>query len=341
MKVDTMLLAAEDAAAAAQHAAALGIDGMFTFEGPHDPFVPLIRAAGAADLDLMTNVAIAFPRNPMQLAHLSRDIHDLARGRFRLGLGTQVRAAIEKRYGASFDRPVARMREFVYALQAIFECWQDDARLDFRGDFYSHTLMTPMFNPGPSDYGIPPVYIGALGPQMTQMAAEVADGLLVMPFNTKRHFETRTLVAIERGLESAGRRRDDLVIEAEVIVCCGRDATELEAADAATRALLGFYGSTPAYRPVLDAEGWGDLQPELNTLSKKGRWDEMASRIDDEMLATLAVRGTPAHVATEIVDRYGAHADRVGLYTPYLIADELLAEIVAALRTVSGSAGSS
>ncbi len=333
-----MLFGLADASEKARRLAGVGIDGVFTFEGPHDPFVPLARVAGEVDVDLMTNVAIAFARNPMQTAHLANDIQEIARGRFRLGLGTQIRPAIEKRYGADFDRPVTRMREFVAALRAIFACWNEGERLDFRGDFFHHTLMTPIFNPGPNPWGPPPVYLGALGPRMTEMAAEVADGLLVMPFNSKRHFEERTLPAVARGLAKAGRGPEDLAIEPEVIVSCGRDEQELSAADAATRTLLGFYGSTPAYRPVLDAEGWADLQPELNRLSKEGRWDVMAELIDDDILETIAVRGTPGEVAAEIADRFGVHAGRVGFYTPYAPADDVLAEIVEALRDASRQA---
>ena len=308
---------------------ALGVDGAFTFEGPHDVFTPLILAAEATTtLELATNVAIAFPRNPVQLAHQAWDLQLLAEGRFTLGLGSQIRAQVEKRYGADFDRPIARMRELVGALRAIFATWETGERLDFRGEFSSHTLMPPMFNPGPHPHGLPPIHLGGLGPQMVSLAAEVADGLLVMPFNTATHLRTRTLPAVERGLARGGRDRSDLTVTGEVIVCCGRDEQELEGARAAGRWLLSFYASTPAYRPVLEVEGWEDLQPELNALTKSGRWDEMPGRIDDTMLATLATVGSPREVATEIVDRFGGLVDRIGFYTPYLVADETVGELV-------------
>ena len=185
MKFDTMLSGLEEAGEHARRLEQLGVDGAFTFEGPHDVFTPLVLAAVATTtLELATNVAIAFPRNPVQLAHQAYDLQLLSKGRFTLGLGSQIRAQVEKRYGASFDRPIARMRELVAALRAIFATWESGERLDFRGEFTSHTLMPPTFNPGPHPFGMPPIAIGGLGPQMVRLAAEVADGLLVMPFNT-------------------------------------------------------------------------------------------------------------------------------------------------------------
>jgi probable F420-dependent oxidoreductase len=336
MKVDTMLSGLQEAPDHARRLEALGVDGAFTFEGPHDVFTPLVLAAVATSrLELGTNVAIAFPRNAVQLAHQAYDLQLLSEGRFTLGLGSQIRAQVEKRYGASFDRPIARMRELVGALRAIAATWETGERLDFRGEFTSHTLMPPMFNPGPNPYGPPPIAIGGLGPQMVRLAAEVADGLLVMPFNTGRHFRQRTLPAIEEGLARGGRKRGDLTVTGEVIVCCGRDEPELEAARSAGRWLLSFYASTPAYRPVLEAEGWEDLQPELNTLSKTGRWEEMPGMIDDTMLGALAAVGSPKDVAADITGRFGGLVDRVGFYTPYLIAEDTLGEMVAELGAVA------
>ena len=334
MKIDTMLAGLEDAPAHARRLEELGVDGAFTFEGSHDVFTPLILAAGAtATLELATNVAIAFPRNPVQLAHQAYDLQLLTHGRFTLGLGSQIRAQVEKRYGASFDRPIARMRELVGALRAIFATWETGERLDFRGEFWSHTLMPPMFNPGPNPYGPPPIALGGLGPQMLRLASEVADGVLMMPFNTDTHFASRSLPAIDEGLARGGRDRSSLTVTGEVIVCCGRTEEEIESARVAGRWLLSFYASTPAYRPVLESEGWGDLQPELNELSKSGRWEEMPGLIDDVMLATLAAVGSPKEVALDIADRFGGKVDRVGFYTPYVISEETLGEIVAELAS--------
>ncbi|HEX3980477.1 MAG TPA: TIGR03617 family F420-dependent LLM class oxidoreductase [Acidimicrobiales bacterium] len=333
MKIDTLLSGLEEAPEHARRLEALGVDGAFTFEGPHDVFTPLVLAAGATTgLELATNVAIAFPRNPVQLAHQAYDLHQLSGGRFTLGLGSQIRAQVEKRYGAPFDRPIARMREMVAALRAIFATWETGEPLDFRGEFSSHTLMPPMFNPGPLPFGMPPIAIGGLGPQMVRLAAEVADGLLVMPFNTVDHFRQRTLPSVEEGLARAGRKRSELTVTGEVIVCCGRTHEEMETARLAGRWLLSFYASTPAYRPVLEVEGWEGLQPELNRLSKLGRWDEMPAVIDDAMLSKLASVGSPEEVAADIATRFGGQVDRVGFYTPYLVADETLGELVSELK---------
>ncbi|HEX2214171.1 MAG TPA: TIGR03617 family F420-dependent LLM class oxidoreductase [Mycobacterium sp.] len=327
MKVMTALFGPTDVIERAQQLRDAGASGVFTFEGPHDVFIPLTLAATVDGLDLMSNVAIAFPRNPIQLAHQANDLQLLSKGRFTLGLGTQVRAQVEKRYGVAFDRPVARMKEMVGALRAVFATWQTGERLDFRGEYYRHTLMTPTFNPGLNPYGPPPIYLGALGPRLTRATAEVADGLLVMPFGSKRFLHEATMPAVREGLAAAGRSADDLAVVPEIIVSVGED----DEAHAAARRLLAFYGSTPAYRPVLDVHGWGDLQPELNAMSKQGRWQEMAKLIDDEMLRTIAACGSPADVAAHIRDRVDGVADQICLYQPGPIAVDSLAEIVDAL----------
>ncbi|QUD81562.1 TIGR03617 family F420-dependent LLM class oxidoreductase [Gordonia polyisoprenivorans] len=328
MKIMTALFGPTDAVDRAKLLKEAGASGVFTFEGPFDVFTPLVLASSVDGLDLMSNVAIAFPRNPIQLAHQANDLQLLSKGRFILGLGTQVRAQIEKRYGTEFDRPVERMTEIVGALRAIFATWNEGERLDFRGEYHRHTLMTPTFNPGPNPYGPPPIYLGALGPRLTRATAEVADGLLVMPFGSKRFLHGTTLPAVRDGLAKAGRSADDFTVIPEIIVsvASGRDDDH-----ASTRMLLAFYGSTPAYRPVLDAHGWGDLQPELNAMSKQGRWQEMAALIDDEMLHTIAACGTPAEIAAHIRDRVDGVSDSICLYQPGPIAVDALAEIVDAL----------
>ncbi len=317
MLLDVQLDAPPDRAAQrSRELIGAGVAGLFTFEGPHDVFLPLAVAAGAVETDLMTNVAIAIPRSPMHLAHTAYDLQLLSRGRFRLGLGSQIRPHIERRYGATWSRPAARMRETVLAVQAILRSWQDGTPLDFRGEFTQHTLMPPTFVPGPNPYGVPPVLLGALGPVMTRTAAEVADGLLVMPFHSHRHFRERTLPAVDDGLARAGRSRADLAILPQAIVAMGRTDEELAAASTGVRGLLAFYGSTPAYLPVLDVEGWAEVQPELNRLSKQGEWAAMVGLVTDEMLETLAVRGTPEECAAEIRRRFGDVAERVCCYFP-------------------------
>jgi probable F420-dependent oxidoreductase len=309
-----------------------GASGVATFEGQHDVFAPLTLAATVGGLDLMTNVAIAFPRNPIHLAHQAIDHQVLSGGRFILGLGTQVRAQIEKRFGAQFDNPVARMTELVAAVRAIFEAWNTGARLNFRGEYYRHTLMTPTFSPGPNPYGSPPIYVGALGPKLTRATAEHADGLLVMPFGSKRFLHHNTLPAVREGLQASGRHIDDFAIIPEIIVSAGDTDADRESADAGTRRLLAFYGSTPAYRPVLAAHGWEDLQPELNAMSKQGRWQEMGALIDDEIMHTIAACGTPAEIAAHIRDRVHGVSDTVCLYQSGPIGLSTLAAIVDELR---------
>jgi probable F420-dependent oxidoreductase len=332
LKLDTQLRSFADAAREADQLAEAGVDGVFSFEGPHDGFVPLTLAAPGSRVDLYTNVAIALPRNPMQLAYLANDLQLLSGGRFMLGLGSQIKPQIEKRFGAAFDPPVARMRELVQALRAIYTAWATGERLRFEGEFYRHTLMTPMFNPGPNPHGPPPLWLGALGPLMTRMAAEVADGLLVMPFSSERFFTEHTLTNVAAGLASSGRSREDLSIVAQAIVCVGRDDAEYAAAVGGVKGLLSFYGSTPSYRPVLDAHGWGDLHVELNVLSKQGRWMDMIALIDDEVLNTIAVCGAPDQVARKLIERFDGVADRVGFYMPYAAPVELIAATVAAAK---------
>lgn len=327
MKVMTALFSPTDAVRRAAELKEAGASGVFTFEGPHDVFTPLALASQVPGLDVMSNVAIGFPRNPVQLAHQAHDLNTLSEGRFILGLGTQVRAQIEKRYGTEFDRPVERMTDLVGALRAIFHTWATGERLNYRGEFYRHTLMTPTFVPPRTPFGAPPIYLGALGPRLTRATAEVADGLLVMPFGTTRYLHETTMPMVRAGLAAAGRTEDEFEVVPEVIVSVTDDKNN-DDDHLSTRRLLAFYGSTPAYKPVLDAHGWGDLQPELNAMSKQGRWQEMTSLISDEVLHTIAACGTPAQVAAHVRERVNGVGDRVCLYQTGPIATDALAQIV-------------
>ncbi|GAB2560285.1 TIGR03617 family F420-dependent LLM class oxidoreductase [Nocardia heshunensis] len=336
MLLDVQLDARPDQLAArAAEFTALGVDGLFTFEGAHDVFVPLAAVAPTTDLDLMTNVAVALPRSPLHAAHAAYDLQLLSRGRFRLGLGSQIRPHIEHRYGAQWSRPAARMGEFVSAVKTILQAWQTGERLNFRGEFTRHTLMPPAFDPGPNPYGVPPVLLGALGPLMTRTAAATADGLLVMPFNSARHFRDRTMPAVLDGLERAGRDLADFTVIPQVMAAVGRTGAELDRARAGVRKLIAFYASTPAYLPVLEVEGRPDLQPLLDTLAKRAAFEEMAELIDDDLVSTFAVVGTPEECATEIAVRFGP-VDRVCVYFPgYTPAPEHLADLARALHAVS------
>ena len=313
----------------------LGADGVFTAEGPHDVFFPLVLAGGGGTLDLMTNAAVAFPRNPVHLAHAAWDLQTLSAGRFRLGLASQVRAHIERRFGLEWSEPVDRLRELVGALRAVFTTWQQGVPLDFEGTYYRHTLMTPMFTPGPSPFGPPPILLGALGPKMTQMAAEVADGLLVLPFHSPRHLRETTMPTVSGGLAASGRSRGEFEVVCGAIVGAGSSPEELEGSRDAVRALLAFYGSTPAYRSVLDAEGWGDRHHELRRLSKAGQWAQMSAVIDDEMVDTLAVTGSPEECAAALNRRLGDLCDRVSLFLPSTPSDGTLSRLIAGLKDPS------
>ena len=320
----------------AEHAARLaelGADGVFTFEGQHDVFLPLVVAAGVTSLELMTNVAIAGPRSPLHLAHAAYDLQIYSGGRFRLGLGSQIKVHVEKRYGAQWAKPAAKMAETVAAVQAIFAAWEGQAPLNFRGEYHTHTLMPPNFNPGPNPFGTPPVLMGALGPIMTGKAAEVADGLLVMPFNSARHFAERTVPALEEGLRRSERAPGDFQVVAQAMVAVGRTEAELRTATDAVAGLIAFYGSTPAYVPVLEVEGWADVQPELNALSKVGKFAEMRALISDEMVARIGVVGTPEQCAAEIGRRFGGYASEVCCYFPgYRPAGTQITDLIGALH---------
>jgi probable F420-dependent oxidoreductase len=313
----------------------LGADGVFSFEGQHDVFFPLVIAAGETDLELMTNVAIAGPRSPLHLAHAAYDLQVYSEGRFRLGLGSQIRVHIEKRYGSQWGKPANKMAEAVGAVKAIFGAWEGTAPLDFRGEHFTHTLMPPNFNPGPNPFGPPPVLMGALGPVMTRNAAEFADGLLVMPFNSTRHFAERTLPAIAEGLRRSGREAGDFEVIAQAMVAVGSTEAELTTAIDRVASLIAFYGSTPNYRTVLEVEGLGDLQPRLNQLSKLGKYGEMRELISDEMVRTYGVVGTPEACADVIRRRFGARASEVCCYFPgYTPSNTDIGDLVAALQRI-------
>lgn len=306
----------------------LGADGVFTFEGAHDVFAPLVLAAAAAPVHVYPGVAIALPRSPMHLANIAWDLQELSGGRFLLGLGSQIRAHIVKRFSAEFDPPAPRLRELVLAVKAILHAWQTGGDLDFRGEYYQHTLMTPTFDPGPNPHGVPPVILAAVGPVMTRLAGEVADGAILHPFHTSRFVRERWLPLIHAGAERAGRPAGDHHLLAQIILVTGRDATEMDLAAERARGLLAFYASTPAYRPPLDLEGWGDIQPELNRLSKAQRWADMPAVIDDTVLDAFTVRAEPSAVGGVARERLGPAFDRVALSIPGPIDDEVLGAVI-------------
>ncbi|HRD11270.1 MAG TPA: LLM class F420-dependent oxidoreductase [Mycobacterium sp.] len=311
----------------------IGFDGIWSTEVARDPFLPLVLAADkSATLQLGTAVAVAFARSPMTTAVAANDLNTFSRGRFVLGLGSQIQAHIERRFSMAWSAPAERMREYILALQAIWNSWQTGAKLDFRGEHYRHTLMTPMFRPDPNPYGPPRVMLAAVGPMMTKVAAECADGLLVHGFTTARYLREVTMPIVEAGLASAGRTRADFTTSYPGLIVTGNSEAEYQAAQDRVRHQIAFYGSTPAYRGVLDLHGWGDLHAELNRLSKSGDWDTMVSLVGDEVLNAFAVQGEPKSVGAEILRRYGGLVDRFTLYTPYPLDDTARAEIVEGIK---------
>jgi probable F420-dependent oxidoreductase len=320
MKVDSGVMAADisEIASRAKELEAIGYDGLLTAETSHDPFFPaLIAAEHTEHIEIGTGIAVAFARNPMNLASIGYDLQSFSQGRFILGLGSQIKAHIEKRFSMPWSQPAARMREFILAMRAIWACWNDGEKLDFRGEFYRHTLMTPFFNPGPSPYGAPKVFLAAVGERMTEVAGEVADGIIIHGFTTERYVKEVTMPAIERGLAAAGRSRSSFEVSGPLFVVMQTDEQSVEAAAQAVRQQIAFYGSTPAYRGVLELHGWGDLQTELNALSKQGEWVKMGDLIDDEILHTFAVVAEPEQVGAELRRRYGGVVDRCSFYAPY------------------------
>src|SRR5437588_3024272 len=274
----------QTAGASARETVEAGYDGAWSAETGHDPFLPLLLAAEHTErLELGTGIAVAFARNPMNLASLANDLQGFSKGRFLLGLGSQIKAHIEKRFSAPWSHPAARMRELILAMRAIWDSWNNGTKLEFRGEFYTHTLMTPFFNPGPNPFGPPKVFLAAVGEKMTEVAGEVADGIIIHGFTTERYVKEVTLPAVERGLETAGRDRSTFQISGPLFVVTGTNEEELADAERGVKQQIAFYGSTPAYRSVLELHGWGDLQTELNSLSKRGEWVQMGELIDDDI----------------------------------------------------------
>jgi probable F420-dependent oxidoreductase len=322
-----------DVIEAARQAERVGYDGLWSAEVSHDPFLPLVLAAEHTErIKLGTGIAVAFARNPMTLAVLANDLQTLSKGRFMLGLGSQIKPHIEKRFSMPWSHPAPRMRELILAIRAIWASWSDGSRLAFRGEYYRHTLMTPMFDPGPNPFGAPRIFLAGVGEKMTEVAGEVADGMLAHGFTTERYLREVTVPALERGLAAAGRVRSDVEISYPGMVVTGPDEAGLAAAAKVVKTQLAFYGSTPAYRPVLELHGWGDLQTELNTLSKRGAWEEMAGLIDDEMLTTFAVVGEIDDIAGMVRSRFDGVVDRFNFYAPYPMEPERWAEVLAGFK---------
>ncbi|QZT64013.1 LLM class F420-dependent oxidoreductase [Mycolicibacterium austroafricanum] len=335
LKVDAAVVSQlSQVPAAARRLERRGYDGCWTAEINHDPFLPLTLAAEHThSIELGTSIAVAFARNPMTVAQIGWDLQDYSGGRFILGLGSQIKPHIEKRFSMPWSKPVGRMREFVLALRAIWMSWSDGSRLEFDGEFYTHKLMTPMFVPPRHPYGDPRVFVAAVGDRMTEMCGEVADGLLAHAFSTQRYVREVTIPTLTRGIERAGRTRADIEVASPLFIVTGVDEQQMAAAAVATRKQIAFYASTPAYRSVLELHGWGDLQTELHSLSREGDWDTMGSLIDDGMLAEFAVVALVDDVVDKIRARCDGLIDRVLVGFPPSIDEATVVDLVTDLRT--------
>jgi probable F420-dependent oxidoreductase len=329
MKLDVAARGAlRDAGREARRLEEVGYDGIWAAETSHDPFLTVTLAAAATKkVDVGTGIAVAFARNPMSLATLGHDLQVLSEGRFILGLGSQVQAHIDRRFSMSWSKPAARMREMVDAIHAIWACWNEGRPLSFEGEFYRHTLMPPFFNPGPSPFGPPRVYLAGVGPKMIEVAGEMADGFLCHGFTTASYLSASVLPALERGLARRNRTRSDIEVTAPGFIVTGRNEEELARSAAGVRRQLAFYGSTPAYRPVLEHHGWGELQSELHELARQGKWDEMGDLIEPQVLEAFAVVGAPGAIAGLVAARYGHAVDRINVYSPFEADDGLWSEV--------------
>ena len=335
MLVDSNLLSPiTDTKTKAAALEAAGFDGLWLGETKHEPFLQLLHAADATErISIGTGVAIAFARTPMTLATAGFDMARYAQGRFVLGLGSQVKPHITKRFSMPWSHPAARMRELVLATRAIWDAWQGVAPLDFRGEFYTHTLMTPFFAPPAHEFGPPPIYLAGVGKLTTEVAGEVCDGFLYHPFTTEQYLREVTLPALGRGRAKAGKHDlDGFAVCGPAFTCTGRDEAGLAEAIAGTKSQIAFYASTPAYKPVLDLHGWGDVQPLLSQMTREGRWSEIGNLITDEMLHTFAVVGEPAVVGRALRERWASVATRLTLYATYPHDPSIWPEVIAAMH---------
>ncbi len=324
---------ARDARTTFPHLEEIGYDGAFSFEAKLDPFLPLALASEhTKTLRLGTAIAIAFARNPMNLANLAHGLQAISGGRFILGLGSQVQPHIEKRFSMPWGKPATRMREIVVAVKSIFDAWEGKSKLNHRGEYYRHTIMIPAFDPGPNPFGPPPIFTGGFGPVMTAVAGEVADGFFAHPFNSRKSLLENTMPALDKGLAKSGRTRDDLEIICATLTVTADTEEAFEASKLAARKQLAFYGSTPAYRPTLVCHGWEQIHEELNQLSKQGRWDDMTGLIDDEVLETLAVVGPRNEIAAKLEARLEGIADGVSITHNRAPDPQQWADVVADLR---------
>ncbi len=324
-----------EVAAHARRVEGLGYDGLCVPEATHDGLLAAGQAVAATErIAVTTAVLVAFPRSPMAVAQAAWDLQELSGGRFALGLGSQVRGNVEGRYSTPWTAPVPRMREYVGSLRAIFACWQDGERLAFEGEHYRFTRMQPFFDPGRLESGPPPIWLGGIGPAMTALAGEAADGLFTHPTNTSPRYLREVVVPrLEKGGARTGRGPGAVSLLASPLIATGRDEEAVAAQREWARGLLGFLYSTPAYWPSLALHGFEGLGEELREHSRAGRWKEMTALVDDAMLEAFVPAGTYAEMPDLLRTGFGGLCDRLTFPLPDDPADEpLVAEVLAALR---------
>jgi probable F420-dependent oxidoreductase len=315
MKIDAGLMFGNlrQVPAAAQAAEAIGFDALWTSETQHEALLPLpLVAEHTQRMQFGTAIAVAFARSPMILAHTAWDLAALSGGRFILGLGTQVKAHIERRFGMAWESPKPKLREIILALRAIWDCWQNGTPLNFRGQFYKFTLMSPFFNPGPIATPKVPIFIAGVNTSLCQLAGELADGFHVHPFHTAKYLREVTLPALEAGAAKTKRSRRDLQVASSVFVITNDAEREM------VRAQVAFYASTPSYRPVLDCHGWSETGERLSRLASRRQWGDIPREIGDEMLETFAVTAAPEELPDKLIAKYAGLLDRVALYVPFV-----------------------
>jgi probable F420-dependent oxidoreductase len=297
----------------------LGFAGLWTSETKHDAFLPLVIAAnGTRRMQLGTSVAIAFSRSPMETAQTAWDLQDLSGGRFILGLGTQVKAHVTRRFSMPWGRPAARLREYIHALHAIWESFQTEGPLNFEGEFYRHTLMSPFFNPGPIEQPEIPVFIAGVNTRLARLAGELCDGFHVHPFHSPEYVRQTVKPAISEGASQAGRAPDRVELATSVFVVAAEKEQEASKQRESVRSQLSFYASTPTYSTVLETHGWQEVGERLGVLAREKRWPEMPELINDEMLHAFAVEAAPDEVGSALEERYEGLIDRVALYLPFV-----------------------
>jgi probable F420-dependent oxidoreductase len=325
MKLDTVLppTTLADVPALARTAEAIGFDALWTAETSHDPYLPLTLAAEHTErIELGTSIAVAFPRSPLVHAQIAWDLQAQSKGRFLLGLGTQVKGHNERRFGIRWEAPGPRLREMILAMRAIWDCWQNGTKPSFEGEYYRFTLMTPFFNPGPIAHPKIPIYIAAVNEYMCRLAGELCDGIHVHPFHSIRYLKESLLPEVREGLAKGGRTRDDLTLSSSAFVITGTTAAEIERVKDSVRMQIAFYASTRTYIRVLEAHGWGETCVRLNEKAAKGDWAGMGREITDEMLEVFAVTAPPDEIAAKVRAKYEGLLDRVAFYVPFTAGED-------------------